>query len=153
MSKKVEQRAQELVEKYISKELELVDVDYVKENGEYYLRILIDKEGGVSLDDCEALSRAIDDKLDEADIIPDAYYLEVSSPGLDRELKKEKDFIREKGKKILVKLYKNSELGKEFTGVLEGLDEDKNLLINIDGKSHTIEKKDIAKINLQDFDF
>ena len=150
MSKKIEQLTEKLVEKIIDKnEYELVDVEYIKENSEMYLRILIDKEGKMSLDDCEKLSREIGDKLDEEDFIKDSYYLEVSSPGLDRTLKKDKDFKREIGKQVMVKLFKSIEdIGKEFIATLEGLDENGNVLLDINSNKYSIEKKSIAKINL-----
>ena len=86
--------------------LELVDLEFVKEGANWYLRVYIDKEGGVSIDDCEAVSRALEAKLDEKDPIEQAYVLEVSSPGIDRPLKKDADFIRFQGEIIDVKLYK-----------------------------------------------
>lgn len=149
MSKKIEQLTEKLVEKIIDKnEYELVDVEYVKENSEMYLRILIDKEGKMSLDDCEKLSREIGDKLDEEDFIKDSYYLEVSSPGLDRTLKKDKDFKREIGKQVMVKLFKAIDIGKEFIATLEGLDENGNVLLDVNSNKYSIDKKSIAKINL-----
>ena len=86
--------------------LELVDVEYVKEGGEFFLRIYIDKDGGVSLNECELVTRALNPILDEKDPIKDNYYLEVSSPGLDRPLKKEKDFVKYQGRDVEIKLYK-----------------------------------------------
>lgn len=149
MSKKIEQQAQQLVEKIIDKDIyELVDVEYVKENSQMYLRILIDKDGKMTLEDCEKLSKDIGDKLDEEDFIQDSYYLEISSPGIDRTLKKDKDFEREKGKLVIVKLFKAIDMGKEFVAMLEGIDENKNILLDVDGKKISLEKKSIAKINL-----
>ena len=148
MSKKIEQLTEKLVTDVISDEYELVDVEYVKENKEMYLRILIDKAGGMSIDDCEELSRIIGDKLDEDDFIYDSYYLEISSPGLDRTLKKDRDFIREAGKLVEVKLFKAIEkYGKEFVSKLNGLNGNM-VLLEIDGDLLEIDKKSIAKINL-----
>ncbi|EJU24032.1 hypothetical protein HMPREF1143_0556 [Peptoanaerobacter stomatis] len=148
MSKKIEQLTEKLVTDVISDEYELVDVEYVKENKEMYLRILIDKAGGMSIDDCEELSRIIGDKLDEDDFIDDSYYLEISSPGLDRTLKKDRDFIREAGKLVEVKLFKAIEkYGKEFVSKLNGLNGNM-VLLEIDGDLLEIDKKSIAKINL-----
>ncbi|MGP1488297.1 MAG: ribosome maturation factor RimP [Peptoanaerobacter stomatis] len=148
MSKKIEQLTEKLVTDVISDEYELVDVEYVKENKEMYLRILIDKAGGMSIDDCEELSRIIGDKLDEDDFIEDSYYLEISSPGLDRTLKKDRDFIREAGKLVEVKLFKAIEkYGKEFVSKLNGLNGNM-VLLEIDGDLLEIDKKSIAKINL-----
>lgn len=157
MSKKIDEKAMQLAQKLIDeqsfKELELVDVEYVKEKNENYLRVLIDRQGGVTLEDCEEFSRAFDVRLDEEDFIPDAYYLEVSSPGLDRELKKDRDFIREKGKKILIKLYKKSDYGKEILATLDRLDDDDNLVVEIDGEKVSFPMKEVAKVNLNDFEF
>ncbi|EHL20266.1 MAG: ribosome maturation factor RimP [Peptoanaerobacter stomatis] len=148
MSRKIEQLAEKLVTGVISDEYELVDVEYVKENKEMYLRILIDKAGGMSIDDCEELSRIIGDKLDEDDFIEDSYYLEISSPGLDRTLKKDRDFIREAGKLVEVKLFKAIEkYGKEFVSKLNGLNGNM-VLLDVDGDLLEIDKKSIAKINL-----
>lgn len=99
--------------------LEIYDVEYVKEGADFYLRIYIDKkDGAVDIDDCENLSRAIDPVLDEKDPIKDSYYLEVSSVGLDRPLKTEKDFLRFMGQKIDVRLFKAKDGIKEFYGIL-----------------------------------
>ncbi len=127
--------------------LELVDVEYVKEAGENYLRAYIDKEGGVDINDCEAVSRRVSDLLDEKDFIPDAYILEVSSPGLGRQLKKDKDFVRENGKEVEVKLFKAVEQSKEFRGVLAGFD-DKTVTVTIDGNDVAFERANISKISL-----
>ena len=97
----------------------LVDVEYVKEGADYYLRAYIDKEGGIMINDCELVSRRLEEKLDAEDFIPNAYILEVSSPGLGRQLKKEKHFLQNIGEKVDVRLYKAlPDKRKEFTGVL-----------------------------------
>ena len=127
--------------------LELVDVEYVKEGSDYFLRAYIDKPGGVTIDDCEAVSRRLSDKLDEEDFIPDAYILEVSSPGLGRQLKKEKDFVRSIGKEVDVKLYKTIEKRKDFTGFLKENDAE-SILIEEDGKELRFLKKDISLVRL-----
>lgn len=103
-------------------EYELVDVEYVKER-EWYLRVFVDKTGGIDLDDCQAISERLSARLDEADIIGGTYILEVSSPGIDRILKKDKDFVREAGKVVDVTLYAPLDGKKSFTGELEGRDE------------------------------
>ena len=96
-----EQRAEEMILPLVeAQRFELVDVEYVKEAGNWYLRVYIDKEGGITVDDCELISRAFSDLLDEADFIEDSYILEVSSPGLGRPLKKEKDYARSMGKEL-----------------------------------------------------
>ena len=102
-----EQRAEALLEPIVeANNFELVDVEYVKEGSDYYLRAYIDKEGGITIDDCELVSRAFEEKLDKENFIKDSYVLEVSSPGLTRPLKKEKDFARSIGKLIEIKTYK-----------------------------------------------
>ena len=100
---------------------EIVDVEYVKEAGEYYLRIFLDKEGGISLTDCEEVSRALSEVLDAKDPIKENYFLEVSSPGLDRPLKKDKDFVRYAGRVVEIKLYKPWNGSKQLEGDLVGL--------------------------------
>lgn len=126
---------------------ELVDVEYVKEAGEYYLRAYIDKEGGITIDDCELVSRALSDLLDKDDFIPDAYILEVSSPGLGRQLKKDKDFVREQGKSVDIKLYKALEGQKEFTGTLVAYDT-ATVTIESDAGRQTFNMTDVACVSL-----
>ena len=128
--------------------LELVDVEYVKEGGEFFLRIYIDKDGGVSLNECELVTRALNPILDEKDPIKDNYYLEVSSPGLDRPLKKDKDFERYAGRDVEVKLYKPLNGTKQLEGELIGLTEDKKIKVVIDNNEVEFDKKDIALIKL-----
>ena len=116
----IEQKTEELVTPIIDENhFELVDVEYVKEGANWYLRIYADKEGGISIDDCVLISRALEVKLDADDFIKDAYILEVSSPGLGRPLKKEKDFQRSIGQSVDIKLYKAIDKQKEFTGILK----------------------------------
>ena len=123
MSSKVEERVESIVAKLIENQpnFELVDVEYVKER-EWYLRIFIDKEGGIDLEDCQKFSEQIGAILDNESIINGAYILEVSSPGLDRVLKKEKDFIREAGKTVDVTFYTPINGKKILTGVLKEYD-------------------------------
>ncbi len=143
-----EKRTEALLQPIIDElSLELVDVEYVKEGSDYYLRAYIDKEGGVNIGDCEAVSRRLSDLLDAEDFIADAYILEVSSPGLGRQLKKDKDFVRENGKEVELKLYKAVDKSKEFTGILSGFDE-KTVKITIDGEEKSFERENIAKISL-----
>lgn len=127
-------------------EIELVDVEYVKER-DWYLRVFIDKAGGIEIDDCQALSERLEKVLDEKDIIRDSYILEVSSPGLDRQLKKPRDFVREQGKKVDVTLYAPVDDTKEFTGVLEGYDEDAKT-VTIDGKAWPLEKISVIRLHI-----
>ena len=112
-----------LVEILTDTDYELVDVEYVKEGRDWYLRIFVDKAGGVDLDDCQAVSEKLGARLDEADIIGGAYILEVSSPGIDRILKKDRDFVREAGKVVDVTLYAPLDGKKFFVGELVGRDE------------------------------
>ena len=124
---------------------ELVDVEYVKEGSIYYLRAYIDKEGGITLNDCEAVAREMNVLLDEKDFIPDSYTFEVSSPGLGRPLKKEKDYVRNMGKEVEIRTYRAINRNKEFYGILKAFDKDS---VTIDGDEGEISfsKADIALI-------
>lgn len=126
---------------------ELVDVEYVKEVGTWYLRVYIDKDGGVTIDDCEIVSRALDVELDKKDPIKDPYILEVSSPGLSRPLKKDKDFARSIGKAVEIKLYKAMNNEREFLGTLESFDANQVVISSETGQI-TFNRKDIALIRL-----
>lgn len=126
---------------------ELVDVEYVKEKSDYYLRIFIHKQGGVSLDDCQLMSESLSSVLDEKDIIDNPYYLEVSSPGLDRPLKTDRDLERNIGKEIEVSLYKAINNQKTFEGQLLSYDKDTIVIESLDGKKQ-IDRKDISIIRL-----
>lgn len=120
---KVETQVEDLMAEILAgTEYELVDVEYVKER-DWYLRVFVDKAGGIDLDDCQAISEKLSARLDASDIISGAYILEVSSPGIDRILKKDKDFIREVGKVVDVTLYAPLDGKKLFVGELEGRDE------------------------------
>ena len=123
-------------------------MEYVKEAGTWYLRAYIDKEGGIAVDDCEVISRALSDWLDKEDFIDDSYILEVSSPGLGRPLKKEKDFVRSMGKDVDVRLYRQLNKQKEFTSALSAYDENTVTLTMEDGSQMVFEKADIALIRL-----
>ena len=127
--------------------LELVDVEFVKEGCEYYLRFYIDKEGGVDINDCEAASRKISDLLDEKDPISEAYILEVSSPGLFRVLKKDKDLERSIGKIVLVKFFKAIDGEKQIRGELESFDSSA-ISVRVEGASRTVQRDNVAKISL-----
>ncbi|MFQ9934380.1 MAG: ribosome maturation factor RimP [Lachnospiraceae bacterium] len=143
-----EKKAEELVMPLVEEnKFELVDVEYVKEGSNWYLRYYIDKEGGITVDDCEIISRALSDKLDEKDFIEDAYILEVSSPGLGRPLKKPKDFERSIGKEVEIKLYKAINRQKDFEGTLIGYDDDV-VTISVDGDNITFNRSDIALVRL-----
>ena len=123
MSAKIEERVEEIARGLLvdAPELELVDVEYVRER-DWYLRIYIAKAGGIDIDVCQSLSERLEEVLDREDVIPDAYMLEVSSPGLDRVLRKERDFVREHGRVVDVTLYAPFEGKKQWTGTLAGYD-------------------------------
>ena len=122
----------------------LWDVEYVKEAGSWYLRVFIDKEGGVSINDCEAVSRPLSDKLDEVDPIEGSYVLEVGSAGADRVLKKPEHFAAFIGSEVEVRLYRAQEGKKEFVGVLEQYE---NGDVQLEGDLR-FEKKDVAQVRL-----
>ena len=127
---------------------ELVDVEYVKEGGTWYLRAYIDKPGGVSIDDCEAVSRRLSDILDEKDFIDDSYIMEVSSPGLGRPLKKEKDFQRSLGEDVEIRTYRPIEGQKEFEGVLKAFDKNTVTIAYEDDTEQVFQRNEIALIRL-----
>ena len=148
-----EQKAEEMILPIVEANgFELVDVEYVKEGGNWYLRAYIDKEGGITVDDCENVSRAFSDRLHEDDFIEDAYILEVSSPGLGRPLKKEKDYRRSMGKELEIRTYRAVDRCREFYGVLTAYDDDSVTIEEEDGTLRTFAKTDIALIRLA-FDF
>lgn len=152
----------ERISEEIAKELgyEIVDVDYVKEGPNWYLKIFADKEGGFSIDDCVALSRRVESALEENDPLETPYILEVSSPGLDRPLKKPKDFARSLGKLLEIRLFTLPATyadgapcllqEKEFLAKLEGYDQEKELvyLLLEDETKACFERKDFAMIRL-----
>ena len=127
-------------------EMELVDVDYVRER-DWYLRVYLDKPGSVDLDDCQMVSEKLSAVLDEKDPITENYLLEVSSPGLDRVLKKDKDLIRYNGRDVDIQLFKPINGSKQFTGTLEGFT-DTTIDFTINGESMTFERSAIAQIRL-----
>ena len=119
------ERAEALLVPILEREcFELVDVEWVKEGQDWYLRAYIDKEGGITIGDCEMVSRALEEKLDAEDFISENYILEVSSPGLDRPLKKDRDFLRSIGKEVEIRLYKPLDGEKEYVGTLLSYDKD-----------------------------
>ena len=144
-----EQKAEALLAPIVEEAgFELVDVEYVKEAGCWYLRGYIDKPGGITVNDCEAVSRVFSDRLDEDDCIEDSYIMEISSPGLDRPLKKDKDFARSMGKAVEIRTYRPIDRQKEFSGVLTAYD-DNRVTIDDDGNLRTFDRKETALIRLK----
>lgn len=155
MSKKemYEQKTEELLLPIMEQhQFELVDVEYVKEGGTWYLRAYIEKPGGITVDDCEVVSRRLSDLLDEKDYIEDAYILEVSSPGLGRPLKKDKDFARSIGEEIEIRTFRPIQHQKEFTGILKEFDKEKIVVEMDDQEQMEFMRSEIALVRLA-FDF
>ena len=146
---KTEAFLQPIVDEY---GFELVDVEYVKEGGTWYLRSYIDKPGGITVDDCEVVNRALGDLLDEHDFIEDSYILEISSPGLGRPLKKERDFERSLGEEVEIRTYRMVNKEKEFRGILKAYDKDTVTIETEEGQEQVFERENIALIRLA-FDF
>lgn len=141
-----EAKTEELIKPITDKYgFELFDVEYVKEGSDWYLRVYIDKEGGITVDDCQTVSREFNEILDREDYIQDQYIFEVSSPGLTRPLKKEKDYAKSIGKLLDIKLFKAVDGGKEFTGVLKEYN-DKTITLVIDEKEYEFQRVDLAMI-------
>ncbi|SHG93573.1 ribosome maturation factor RimP [Tepidibacter thalassicus] len=148
MRKNIEKLVEDIVLPILDREnFELVDIEYVQEAGHKYLRVYIDKEGGISLKDCQIVSEELSKLLDELDPIKENYFLEVSSPGLDRPLKKDKDFERYKGRDVELKLYKSLDGKKQFEGELLGLF-DGVIKIKFGEKILEFNKKDVSIIRL-----
>ena len=144
-----EKRTEEILESMTKEfDFELVDVEYVKEGGLWYLRAYIDKAGGIAVNDCADVSRKLSEKMDEEDFIEDSYILEVSSPGLGRPLKKEKDYIRSMGQEVEIRTYRAIRKQKEFIGILENYDTDTVTITYEDGEQETFQKSEIALIRL-----
>ena len=143
-----ENRTEELLTPIVEvSQVEIYDVEYVKEGSDYYLRAYIDKPEGVNILDCENVSRALSEALDKADFIPDAYILEVSSPGLGRTLKKDKHLEKSLGEEVEIRLYKPVDKCREFTGVLKSYNAD-SITIDTAEKEMTFARKEIALIRL-----
>ena len=135
------------------KGFELVDVEYVKEGSNWYLRAYVDKEGGITINDLESVSRILSDKLDEEDFISDAYILEVSSPGLGRPLKKDKDFDRNMGNEIEVHLYRAVDRQKQLVGLLKAYNADTITIENEDGSETDIDRVNVSLVRPLIFNF
>ena len=148
MSKRedIEKKTEELVMPILDENgFDLVDTEYVKEGENHYLRRYIDKPGGITIDDCETVSRAFSPILDKEDYIEDNYIMEVSSPGLLRPIKKPKDFERNLDKEVEVKLYKARDKKKEFIGVLKSYDSE-GFVIDEDGTEVSFNKKEVSSL-------
>ena len=140
----IEEKAEALITPVLLENgVTLVDVEYVKEGSDWFLRYYIDKEGGVNIGDCEAVSRAVSELLDNNDFIDGAYTLEVSSPGLGRPIRKDRDLQRNLGKQAEIRLFSPVEGMKEFTGTIEAYDKN-SVTVNADGKSLLIERKNVS---------
>lgn len=127
---------------------EMVDVEYVKEGSNWYLRAFVDKPGGITINDLESVSRRLSDLLDEKDFISDAYILEVSSPGLGRPLKKDRDFDRSIGEEIEVHLYRSLNGNKQYVGLLKSYDKDTITIEDEDGSEINLDRVNVSLVKL-----
>lgn len=145
----IEERVEGLIKNKVENlGYELYDVQYSKEGKDYFLRVFIDKEEGIDLSDCEKVSNEINPLLDEADYIKEMYFLEVSSPGVERIIRKEKHFEVAQGKEVEIKLFKPIEKQKEFVGVLEKWDENM-VYLQVEENEIQIERKNISLMKLK----
>lgn len=145
---KIKETVESMVTPFLEENgFELVDVEYVKEGSQWFLRVFVDKEGGIDIDDCGHISEFLSEKLDEDDPITGAYFLEVSSPGAERPLKKVEDVIKAVGSNVFVTTYEPVGGLKEFEGMLQSF-EDEELVIVIGKKSHTIPYSKVANARL-----
>lgn len=148
MSSQIKSAVEEMVKPFLDENgFELVDIEYVKEGSNWFLRVYVDKDGGIDIDDCGRVSEYLSAKLDEKDPIPVAYFLEVSSPGAERPLKKPSDFQKAVGKHVFVTTYEPIDGKKEFEGVLEAYDGEQ-LTVNIGKKSAVIPAAKLASARL-----
>lgn len=146
------ERVYELIKDAVEAEgVRLWDVRFLKEGASWYLRVFIDKPKGISIDDCTNVSHAIDPIIDEADPIDVSYYLEVCSPGIERELTRSRHYEESLGKQVRLKLYRAYDGKKEITGTLEDVTEE-NVTLVTEGNALTVERKNISKANLSDFE-
>ena len=146
------ERVYELIKDAVEAEgVRLWDVRFLKEGASWYLRVFIDKPGGIIIDDCTNVSHAIDPIIDEADPIDVSYYLEVCSPGIERELTRSRHYEESLGKQVRLKLYRAYDGKKEITGTLEDVTEE-NVTLVTEGNALTVERKNISKANLSDFE-
>lgn len=146
------EKVYELIKDAVEAEgVRLWDVRFLKEGASWYLRVFIDKPEGISIDDCTNVSHAIDPIIDEADPIDVSYYLEVCSPGIERELTRSRHYEESLGKQVRLKLYRAYDGKKEITGTLEDVTEE-NVALVTEGNALTVERKNISKANLSDFE-
>lgn len=147
LKKEIELLVEKLVTEIIANtNLVLVDVEYVKEH-DWYLRVFLDKEGGIEIEDCQDVSTKLEKRLDELDPIKDSYYLEVSSPGLERPLKKDRDFIQQTGNKVTVHFYSAINGKKSIVGTLLGL-ENNHILLEINGEKLSVPRENVSQVRL-----
>ncbi|MBO4872270.1 MAG: ribosome maturation factor RimP [Lachnospiraceae bacterium] len=143
----IEKKTEKLLEAFLAeKNFELVDVEYVREGSDWILRVLLDKEGGIRIDDCETVSRYLSEALDRADFIEEAYILEVSSPGLLRPFKKDKDFTRNLGEEVEIHLFQPQEGAKDYIGCLKSFDKDSVTILFEDEVEASFARSNIALI-------
>lgn len=144
---KIESLVEELVSDIVNgSDLELVDVEFVKER-DWYLRVFLDKDGGIELDDCQMVSEQLEKKLDEIDPITESYYLEVSSPGLDRALRKDRDFVRHVGDKVEINTFVPINGQKSIVGILKGLN-DGEIALDVDGTVMNVPRDKASQVRL-----
>jgi ribosome maturation factor RimP len=145
---KIKTAVEEMVQPYLdSNGFELVDIEYVKEGSNYFLRIFVDKEGGIDIDDCGRISEYVSEQLDKNDPISDAYFLEVSSPGAERPLKKQEDVQKAVGKHVFLTTYEPISGAKEFEGLLLSFDGE-NAVVRTGKKEYTIPYTKVASARL-----
>lgn len=145
---KIKAAVEEMIQPYLGENgFELVDIEYVKEGSNWFLRVFVDKEGGIDIDDCGRISEILSEKLDSNDPIPTAYFLEVSSPGAERPLKKVEDVKKSVGKDVFVTTYEPVDGQKEFEGRLLSFEED-DLLVQVGKKQHIIPYAKVASARL-----
>lgn len=145
---KIKAAVEEMIRPYLEENgFELVDIEYVKEGSNWFLRVFVDKEGGIDIDDCGRISEVLSEKLDKNDPIPTAYFLEVSSPGAERPLKKAEDVQKSVGKDVFVTTYEPVDGQKEFEGRLLSFEQD-DLLIEAGKKQHVIPYAKVASARL-----
>ncbi|MEK8130191.1 ribosome maturation factor RimP [Paenibacillus filicis] len=148
MSNQIKSTVEALVRPFLDEnQFELVDIEYVKEGGNWFLRVYCDKEGGIDIDDCGRISEYLSAKLDDNDPIPDAYFLEVSSPGAERPLRKAQDYIRAVGQHVFVTTYEPIDGLKEFEGKLASFDE-AFVEVEVGKKTHRLPVEKVASARL-----